>query len=138
MIYVAKAGKQYKVGYSKNPPKRMQAIQTGNGFRVHLVAVFEGGKALEASVHRYLRNYRLQGEWFQGEAVDAFISEAMQQGAIAVTLETPPLPPPTVKKHKERYQEVLPAWEEFQKFRQFYDESGIRPLRRRGRYGRRR
>lgn len=110
MIYIAKAGKQYKIGYSKHPPKRARQLQTGNGYKIHLVATFDGGKEAEASVHRYLQNYRIEGEWFEGEPVEEYVDHAIAQGAAAVTMDTIPIPARRFKRHKEKVAEALPSW----------------------------
>ena len=53
-----------KVGRSKNPKKRLQSLQTGCGNRLKLIAVFEGQGWREKEIHRDLREFRKEGEWF--------------------------------------------------------------------------
>ena len=42
MIYFIKAGKHVKIGYSKNPNKRMETLQTGNPKPMKLLCTLPG------------------------------------------------------------------------------------------------
>lgn len=54
-----------KIGYSKDPYKRVLQLQTSNPFRLELESVLEGDLEYESFIHRYFKKYRLQGEWFK-------------------------------------------------------------------------
>jgi hypothetical protein len=65
-----------KIGISNKPRARLSGIQTGNPERLALVAAVPMGdrtviECLEASMHDYLAEHRLQGEWFNVSPVDA-------------------------------------------------------------------
>lgn len=56
----------YKIGYSKNPNKRIKNIQTGNDGLVKIIEVFETkhGKKLETFLHNLYSHKRKNMEWF--------------------------------------------------------------------------
>jgi len=58
-----------KIGRSVNPSRRLRALQTGNGKKLKLVAVFKGKGDSELFLHEYLKEWRLKGEWFSYECV---------------------------------------------------------------------
>lgn len=66
-IYVIRAGKTdlYKVGYAKDPAKRLRELQTGNGHKLALLAMWPGDQQAERRIHGALAQYRREGEWFQ-------------------------------------------------------------------------
>jgi hypothetical protein len=47
--------------------KRLQALQTGNPERLHIVRMIRGGVELERAMHARFKHLRLQGEWFEAE-----------------------------------------------------------------------
>lgn len=53
-----------KIGYAVNAENRLRVIQTASPFDLDLVAVREGGRLLEAAVHRAAREHRIKREWF--------------------------------------------------------------------------
>ena len=71
MVYIIKRDNEYKVGYSKHPEKRLKQLQTGNGQRLELLKVYNGGKELERKIQDKLRSHiigkqsNLVGEWFK-------------------------------------------------------------------------
>jgi len=56
----------YKIGYSKNPNKRIKNIQTGNDGLVKIIEIFETkhGKKLEVFLHNLYSHKRKNMEWF--------------------------------------------------------------------------
>ena len=53
-----------KIGYSKNPEKRLLEIQTGNPYRLSLLSVIEGDVSTERELHKRFVDLRVGGEWF--------------------------------------------------------------------------
>lgn len=69
MIYLANqvGTSNYKIGFSKNPQKRLKALQTGNSEKVVLIETWEGFRSDERDVHSLLEldeHRRKVGEWF--------------------------------------------------------------------------
>lgn len=68
MIYFIQAGKhgQIKIGYTdSNPVDRLRSLQVGNPLKLRLVGVVDGTKQAEKDLHHRLREYRVNGEWFE-------------------------------------------------------------------------
>lgn len=60
-----------KIGFSKDPKKRIRALQTGSSRKLALMGWIESeGKILEQSLHKKYASYRLNGEWFSIEPCD--------------------------------------------------------------------
>jgi len=73
MIYFATARDigRFKIGYARDPQKRIEALQTGCPAKLEIECVVEGGYDLEAKLHQVFRKYRTHGEWFElNEIVD--------------------------------------------------------------------
>lgn len=64
MIYLIFDGLNYKIGYSQNPIKRLQQLQTAQSKKLKLIAIFEGDQRKERQLHYILRQFHLSGEWF--------------------------------------------------------------------------
>lgn len=56
----------YKIGVSKNPPKRVKQLQTGNAEKITLIHTFESDIpfVVEKAVKNFYSSYRVHGEWF--------------------------------------------------------------------------
>ncbi|MEU8718295.1 GIY-YIG nuclease family protein [Streptomyces sp. NPDC048663] len=70
-----------KIGYSKDPAKRLWFVQVGSPVRLELLATYEGGRTLEAALHRYFRRHQMNGEWFDlGDSAVERVSAAVDLG----------------------------------------------------------
>lgn len=56
-----------KIGTSRNPWKRLQALQTASSQPFRLLGIIHGGKRREAKLHERFAAFRIRGEWFYGE-----------------------------------------------------------------------
>jgi hypothetical protein len=70
-IYIITNGEDYKVGFSKNPNKRLKQLQTGNSKKLKLINVYQVPdrlvRIIEKEAHREIRiRYEKRGEWFKG------------------------------------------------------------------------
>lgn len=76
MIYFIQAGTRgpIKIGYAADPHRRIKSLQTANSEKLTLLKAIEGDIDFEKRIHKALKKYRLNGEWFSFEAVAA-ISE---------------------------------------------------------------
>lgn len=61
-----------KIGFAENPRSRLGKMQVDSPTRLVLLAVEEGGLAVEAERHARFAAYRSRGEWFDhcGELAD--------------------------------------------------------------------
>lgn len=64
----------YKIGYSKNPNKRLNAIQTGNDGHVRLVHCFKSKHArkLEKALQNSYKHAHKNMEWFSMDLNDVW------------------------------------------------------------------
>jgi len=53
-----------KIGFSRNPKRRIAQLQTANPTRLRLIGVMESVEAFEQFMHWTHRERRLYGEWF--------------------------------------------------------------------------
>jgi len=70
-VYFIRSGKKgaIKIGKSNNPEKRVKELQTGNPYKLYLIAFIhceteEGAIKLERKIHRLFKKRRMIGEWF--------------------------------------------------------------------------
>ena len=61
----------YKVGISKNPNRRLRNLQTGHPYPLQIHHIIETNisqtKLFETILHRNLKHYKTNGEWFNME-----------------------------------------------------------------------
>jgi hypothetical protein len=62
-------GGAIKIGFSKNPEKRLQGLQTGYPDTLRILLLVPGKEKTEQYFHRKFELYRLNGEWFKPEKV---------------------------------------------------------------------
>ncbi len=74
MIYIIWDGENYKIGRSKNPQKRLKALQTGSPKRLKLLKIFDYQSRtktneiiIERRIHFFLKMQKVRhnGEWFK-------------------------------------------------------------------------
>lgn len=56
-----------KIGYSKNPKKRLSSLQSGSPELLHIILTIKGKRDDEKRLHLYFEPLRLHGEWFSFE-----------------------------------------------------------------------
>lgn len=57
-----------KIGFTAGDPKRRMAqLQTGQPQKLRLLGTIAGEKDAERGLHKELKNYRINGEWFRAE-----------------------------------------------------------------------
>lgn len=64
MIYVITDGDYQKIGYSKNPVKRVADLQRANARYLSFIAIYRGELVDEAKMHKKYEKHRVRGEWF--------------------------------------------------------------------------
>jgi hypothetical protein len=68
-IYLIKSLNEgvYKIGVSKSPNTRLQAVQTGNPSEVQILQIFESEHAykIETALHNRYSHYNTHGEWYE-------------------------------------------------------------------------
>lgn len=63
-VYFARAGNKVKIGFAKDPRRRLAAFRAGSSSKVKIYYVTPGGRKEEADLHRLFAEYRVNGEWF--------------------------------------------------------------------------
>jgi hypothetical protein len=66
LIYFIQAGKAgpIKIGISKDPRRRLRALQVPNAKTLSLLGCMEGDLDTEREIHSTFRYSRIRGEWF--------------------------------------------------------------------------
>lgn len=62
-VYFATDGHCIKIGFSKNPEKRLINLNVGNSKQLYLLGYINGSMALEAHLHSKFT--LVHGEWFE-------------------------------------------------------------------------
>lgn len=69
-----------KIGYSADPPGRLDELSTGSPVPLALIAVMPGDPSDEAQLHERFAADRTHGEWFRrSPEIEAFIAEMIEQ-----------------------------------------------------------
>ena len=65
-IYLIEAGDNQflKIGFTRNPSKRLSILQSGNPLPLCMVSLVKGDKQLEARLHKKFAKRKVRGEWF--------------------------------------------------------------------------
>jgi len=64
-IYLISDGDYVKIGFSKDPDKRLNQLQIGSPRKLKLLAAFPGGREVELKLHEIMERKRIRGEWFE-------------------------------------------------------------------------
>jgi hypothetical protein len=68
MIYFIGNGLgQVKIGYSRQPLKRLTDLQTASPTELELLAIMPGDTTTEKEYHEKYKSFKLNGEWFRLE-----------------------------------------------------------------------
>jgi hypothetical protein len=82
-VYFVCAGASIKVGFSRTPDLRINALRTTAQFELVIIGVAVGSSQMEREIHRKLRAYRCNGdgrEWFHDvPEVRAIISAYLER-----------------------------------------------------------
>jgi Meiotically up-regulated gene 113 len=82
-VYFVSAGPAIKVGFSRRPSDRIDALKTGSQFMFSTIGIAVGAPSLEREIHRKLRAFRCDGhgrEWFRDvPEVRAIISSYLER-----------------------------------------------------------
>jgi Meiotically up-regulated gene 113 len=69
-----------KIGYSRDPAKRLSNLQVGSSGRLKLIGVVSAAQEIERVVHRQLTEGHIRGEWFWDRGVTSQWLMDMTQG----------------------------------------------------------
>ena len=90
-VYFVQAGSRgaIKIGIARNIKKRMDTMQTGNPFKLNLLAAIPcenrlQAQYIESSLHRFFAKQKVRGEWFMNnisvkKAVDRFATRLVDK-----------------------------------------------------------
>lgn len=65
LVYFALCEDRIKIGISQNIGKRLSQLRTGAAAPITLLAACEGGAGVEKALHRKLRQFHIDGEWYR-------------------------------------------------------------------------
>lgn len=65
MIYFIQCKNFVKIGYSRDPNKRLKKLQTGNPVKMKIIATLPGAYKTEDGLHEAYRKLKVRGEWFK-------------------------------------------------------------------------
>ena len=72
-VYFVRAGNRgaIKIGVARNVQRRIDTMQTGNAFKLNLLASIkcdnrDHAYSMEKRIHSFFARQRIRGEWFQG------------------------------------------------------------------------
>ena len=85
MVYIISDDTNTKIGWSKNPHKRLKQLQTGNSHKLRLVKVYDVPRIKERYLHKALIRFKTRhnGEWFDIRSADAInIVDSLLQHAL--------------------------------------------------------
>ena len=63
-VYFLRVHDRVKIGVAKNVARRLSDHQCASPFETHLLAVQEGGGAVERELHKRFAEWRVKNEWF--------------------------------------------------------------------------
>jgi hypothetical protein len=70
-----------KIGYSRNPNKRLAHLQTATPDPLTLLGTIQGGLEHETAFHQRFRQHKLQGEWFKPDILNEVLDIIAQDAA---------------------------------------------------------
>lgn len=80
-VYFIQGGDHIKIGWSPDPSKRARDIAVGNPHKLVVLAKCRGSVRDEKNLHRLLKAYRANGEWFHArKPVLALVDWARRHG----------------------------------------------------------
>lgn len=88
-VYAIVSGDAVKIGWSKDPHKRIHNLQIGSCADQRLIGCINGTKEREAELHCSFQSYHIRGEWFRHE------------GPVASFVSSLPAPIPKARKLRE-------------------------------------
>jgi hypothetical protein len=75
-----------KIGYSKEPQKRLGALQTANPNKLDILGTIPGTEKDEEQLHIKFGEHRLKGEWFKGDEIFESVMEMITASRNARTV----------------------------------------------------
>src|SRR5262249_25951519 len=73
--------KAIKIGYSKNPKKRLDSLQTATPDKLVLLGAIQGGLEHETAFHERFARFAVQGEWFKGDILREVLEVIAKEAA---------------------------------------------------------
>jgi hypothetical protein len=64
-VYAIESGDAVKIGWARDPRKRLSELNVGSPTEHKLLGFIEGTQARERELHSEFRHHRIRGEWFR-------------------------------------------------------------------------
>lgn len=97
-VYFVRRGKSgpIKIGYSRNPAKRIASMQTANAAPLVILGTIPGDTKVEHAILNNLSEYRLRGEWVRPDPIALrYLHDCIRAGTVAALRAPKPRRPPT-------------------------------------------
>lgn len=107
-VYLVRVGEHgpVKIGKADDPAARLSELQVANHEKLHLLRVWEGGRAEEAALHARFADLHIRGDWYsfsrlmlRGEGLVEVLAEAPKPVVKKVIVPAP-------KRHDPLLEEV--------------------------------
>jgi hypothetical protein len=66
-VYFIRGGEHIKIGWSKDPLKRLEQLRTGCPYPLEMLGCMAGEESDERALHEHFAHLRERGEWFKAE-----------------------------------------------------------------------
>lgn len=87
-VYFLTDGEAIKIGFAKNPAKRLADLQIAQSFELVMIATFSAPKYQERIVHNMFKHLHIRGEWFRiDSAITDYIDDLEEQGFVVPVSE---------------------------------------------------
>jgi hypothetical protein len=106
MIYAIQCGDDgpVKFGLAKNPASRLAELQTGNPAPLKLLVAVQLRDDCERTIHRWLREERVRGEWFTlGPKTTSVLGDLQIRAALGPGDQTDPDPDAYEREYRRRF-----------------------------------
>lgn len=72
-----------KIGYSKNPRKRLMEIQAFSPLKLRIIAELDAPRYIERQLHKIFHAFRSHGEWFHvSSELEALVAHVIKTGEL--------------------------------------------------------
>jgi hypothetical protein len=78
VYFLSDGSKLIKIGWARDPDKRIRLLQTGTPKRLRIIGVIPGTLLTESLIHKRFSHARVTGEWFDRKTVIGAVSHLVE------------------------------------------------------------
>lgn len=86
-VYFVSAPGRIKIGFTRRPERRLLTLRRADMEELSVIAIIDGSRFLEKTLHAILKNHRVRGEWFADCAVVRAEIESARAGKYPLEAE---------------------------------------------------